>query len=219
MRTATTTGTAASTAAAALALLLGATGCGVPTDAGPRPLDSVASPFALPGSAGQTAADPTAVPSGRAQVDLYFAQDGLAVLTLRPVDSTMPLAVPALLDLLLAGPTESELQAGTSSVIPSSLTIEAVALEGTTAVITLGGPAEQIQSTQALAFAQIVATLTAAGGVSGVRFRLGDADLPVPRGDGALSERPLNRTDYTELIAGASASASASVAPATAAPA
>ena len=191
----------AATLAFALAALVGVTGCGVPQDAAPRRLDTAASPFALPGGNDRTAEETLAAPSTREQVDLYFVQSGMAVRTARTVRLTPSVPVPALLELLLDGPTETERGTGASSVIPSSLTVEDVSVEGQTAVITLGGPEEQVRSTQALAYAQIVATLTGPDGVFGVRFRLDNADLPVPRGDGSLSERPLNRADYSELIA------------------
>ena len=49
-----------------------------------------------------------------------------------------------------------------------------------------------------LAYAQIVATLTPAR-ASGVRFRLDDTALRVPREDGSLTEQPLARQDYAGL--------------------
>jgi len=34
-----------------------------------------------------------------------------------------------------------------------------------------------------------------------VRFRLDGEDLPVPRGDTSLTEEPVDRSDYAELLA------------------
>jgi hypothetical protein len=188
--------------AAAVLVALAATACGVPQDAEPRALDSETAPFSLPGDTSRTPDDPAA-PTGREQVDLFFVRDGAVVLTSRPVRRTTPVPVEVLLELLLAGPTESELADGLTSVIPSSLTVEDVAIEGRTAVVSLGGPEDQVRSAQALAFAQIVTTLTTGEGVDGVRFRLGDSDLKVPRGDGSLTERALTSRDYAEVTAGA----------------
>ncbi|MCW2613582.1 MAG: hypothetical protein JWN08_576, partial [Frankiales bacterium] len=141
---------------------------------------------------------PVADPVGPGRVALYFVRDGRAALTIRPVQRSQPL--PELLDLLLAGPSPAELAAGTSTLIPASITVEDVSVTGGTGVITLGGPEDQVKSAPPLAFAQLVATLTTPGRLDGVRFRLGDADLDVPRGDSSLSQQPLDQDDYAELL-------------------
>jgi len=192
--------------AAAVLVLLATTACGVPQDAEPRALDSQAAPFSLEGETSSPPEDPT-TPTGREQVDLFYVRDGAVVLTSRPVRRSTPVPVTLLLEMLLGGPTESELADGLTSVIPSSLTVEDVAIEGRTAVVSLGGPEDQVRSAQALAFAQVVTTLTASEGVDGVRFRLGDTDLKVPRGDGSLTERALTSRDFAEITAGATPSA------------
>lgn len=178
-------------AAAALVLLLA--GCGVPQDDRPRAIDAAQAPF-------RTAAPtPAGEPAGPGRVALYFVRDGRVVLASRPVLRSTP--VPELLDLLLAGPTADENAAGLSSVIPTTLTVEDVDVQRGIGVVTLGGPPDQAPPTQPLAFAQIVVTLTAPGRLEGVRFRSGDRDLRVPRGDGLLTEQPLDRDDYAELLA------------------
>lgn len=177
--------------AAPLVLVLVLTGCGVPQDAAPRALDPAEAPFST------TSPEPVAEPVGPGRVALYFVRDDRLVLTTRAVRRAA--AAPALLDLLLAGPTPEEIAAGTSSRIPASLTVEQVEVDGDIALVTLGGPADQVISAQALAFAQIVSTLTAPGRFAGVRFRLDGEDLQVPRGDGLLTFDPLDRGDYAEL--------------------
>lgn len=179
--------------AAGLALVLVLTACGVPQDDAPRALDPATAPFSDPSPSAGAAV-------GAARVGLWFVRDGRLVLTRRPVPQTA--GVPELLDLLLAGPTESELADGTSSLIPASLTVEDVVVDGGTGVVTLGGPADQVSSAQPLAFGQIVATLTGQGGLDGVRFRLDGSDLPVPSGDGRLSAAPLDGSDYAPLGTG-----------------
>ena len=174
---------------AALALVGLLTGCGIPADSAPRALDPAQAPF----SRAEAVAD--AVGPGR--IALYFVREGQAVLTIRPVRQSTPL--PELLDLLLAGPTPAELAAGITSLIPATLTIEDIDVQGNVGVITLGGPASPL--TPPLAFAQIVSTATSPGRLSGVRFRLGSQDIGVPRGDGLLSTGPLDRKDYAELVA------------------
>jgi len=174
-------------------------GCGVPQDSAPRLLDSPSSPFALPGSSPAPVPDDQGAATGSGQqLALYFVRDGRLEQTIRPTATAASL--PVLIQALLGGPTTGELESGLTSVIPATLTVEDVSLEQETAVVALGGPQEQISSAQPLAFAQIVTTLTQSPSVSGVRFRLDDVDLPVPRADGLLSEAPLRRSDYVDLI-------------------
>ena len=180
-------------------LLVLLAGCGVPQDSAPRMLDSPSLPFALPGSSpAPVPDDQTAATADGQQLALFFVRDGQLEQTVRP--STTTASLPALITALLGGPTIGELESGLSSVIPASLTVEDVTLEQETAVIELGGPQEQVSSAQPLAFAQIVTTLTASPRVTGVRFRLDEEDLSVPRGDGLLSDAPLRRSDYLDLI-------------------
>ena len=168
------------------------TACGVPQDDDPRALLPAEVPFASPRSS------PVADPFGNGRVALYFVRDGAVVLSTRPVQESM--STEELLELLLAGPAPDERDAGLSSVLPSTVTVEDVELDGSTAIITLGGPDSEVLRLQPLAYAQVVATLTPHP-VSGVRFRLGDTDLRVPRADGSLTAQPLSRDDYASLLA------------------
>lgn len=174
-----------------VALAVGVTGCGVPQDRAPRALNPGAPAFAAPSGT------PMAEPDGPGRVALYFIRDGKVVLTTRAVRRSTP--VPALLTLLLAGPTPTERKAGLGTALPTSVSVEDVTVEAGTAIVSLGGPAEQVSNAGTLAFAQIVATLTP-GRVDGVRFRRDNQDLDVPRGDGLLSSRPLDRNDYAGLL-------------------
>lgn len=176
----------------ALALVaLALVGCGVPPDDRPRALDPAQAPAGALPSAG-----PAPETGGDERVELYFLRGEQVVPVTRPV--AMPTSVPVLLELLLAGPTATEKQAGATSLIPATLSIDAVEQQGTVAVVTLRGRQDQVRP-QALAFAQIVATLTPER-ASGVRFRLDGADLPVPRADGSLTDAPVSRADYAPLL-------------------
>ena len=165
--------------------------CGVPRDDAPRALEPGEVPYASPRSS------PVAEPAGDTRVTLHFVRGDDVVRTPRTVEQ--PADTPELLELLLAGPTPEEREAGLVSVIPSTVTVEDVSTVGTTAVVTLGGPDSEVLRLQPLAYAQIVATL-APHRASGVRFRLNDADLRVPRGDGSLTDAPLSRDDYEGLL-------------------
>lgn len=175
----------------ALLALVG-TSCGVPSDEAPRALTPDEVPFGI--------RNPSAAPdpAGDRRVELYFVRDGQVVPTLRRVEG--PASLRQLVELLFAGTTEEEGETGLLSVIPSTLTVEDVRVQGRTALLTLDGPDSEVQRTQPLAYAQIVATLTPAR-VDGVRFRLDGRDLDVPQGKGLLSDGPVSREDYAELLA------------------
>ena len=180
-------------AATALLLALALAGCGVPTDEEPRALDAAEAPFQVFSST----APP--VPSGDGRVALYFVRDDRVVLQTRAVERSTD--VDALIELLLEGPTPQQVEAGIRSALPTTFSVQDVEVgRNGVAVVTLGGESTQI-STSPLGFAQVVATLTAPGRARTVRFRLDGEDLPVPRGDTSLTEEPVGRSDYAELLA------------------
>lgn len=195
-------------ALATCALLL--TACGVPVDAEPRALDAGDVPVGVLPSA-----SPAPESGGDARVVLYFLQGDQVVPVPRPV--TGPTVGTRLIELLLAGPTEAEKSAGATSLIPASVSVVDVEVQGTIAVVTLAGTPDQARP-QAPAFAQIVATLTPER-ATGVRFRLDGADLPVPRADGSLTDAPVTRADYAELLGDPPPTPEASAGPAMSDPA
>ena len=176
--------------------LLTTTACGVPRDEAPRALQRGDVPFASPTPS--PTPSPASEPAGAVEVPLHFVRNGQVVPTSRRVEG--PLRTRALVDLLFGGTVERESKQGLISVIPSTLTVEDVEVQGGTAVLTLDGPDAEVLRTSPLAYAQIVATLVPAR-VQGVRFRLDGRDLDVPRGDGSLSSGPLTREDYAEVLA------------------
>ena len=182
--------------AVGLLLTLLLTGCGVPTDSEPRALDAAEAPFQVFSST----APP--VPTGDGRVALYFVRDDRVVLQTRAVERSTD--VDALMELLLEGPTPQQVEAGIRSALPTTFSVEDVEVgRNGVAVVTLSGESTQI-STSPLGFAQVVATLTAPGRAEAVRFRLDGEDLPVPRGDTSLTEEPVDRSDYADLLALAS---------------
>jgi spore germination protein GerM len=178
---------------ACLALTAGLlTGCGVPQDDEPRALDPSLAPFDV------FQQQETSAPTGDDQAALYFVRDDRVVRQTRRVEA--PADLTAVLELLLEGPTPGQVEDGIRSALPSTFTVEGVELGSNgVAVVTLGGSSTQI-STSPLAFAQVVATLTAPGRAQAVRFRLDGQDLPVPRGDASVTEAPVDRRDYAELL-------------------
>lgn len=171
--------------------LLATTACGVPQDEAPRALDRGEVPFSTP------TPSPPNEPSGTLEAPLHFVRDGQVVPASRRVER--PLRVEDLVELLFGGTVERESRQGLISVIPSTLSVEDVEVQGDTAVVTLDGPDAEVLRTTPLAYAQIVATLTPAR-AEGVRFRLDGRDLDVPRGDGSLSSGALTREDYAQVL-------------------
>ena len=180
-------------ATAGLLAVLLLPGCGVPEDARTRALEPQEVPFASPTDS------PPAEQVGDRQVDLYFVRDGAVALSSRAVED--PRTTEELLDLLFAGPSEEERAAGFVSLLPRTVTVEDVETVDGTAVVTLEGPDDsEVLRLAPLAYAQVVATMTPTR-ARGVRFRLDDSDLQVPREDGSLTEQPLSRRDYPGLLA------------------
>ncbi|MCL5948291.1 MAG: ATP-binding protein [Actinobacteria bacterium] len=115
-------------------------------------------------------------------------------------DVAFPAPLDSLLNALASGPTKSEASFGLSTAIPQqsgSLTARTV---GSTVEVslsstfgTLSGPA-QIQAT-----AQIVFTVTALSGITGVSFKMKGHSIDVPNAIGALLPGPVNRSDYAAL--------------------
>lgn len=179
--------------AAGLAVLLVLPACGVPQDERPRALEPREVPFASPTES------PVTEVVGDREVALGFVRDESVVLSSRTVED--PRTTEELLELLFAGPSPEERAAGLSTLLPSTVTVEEVETVDGTAVVTLDGPDDsEVLRLQPLAYAQVIATLTP-DRVSGVRFRLDDTDLRVPRDDGSLTDQPLSRRDYASLLA------------------
>jgi spore germination protein GerM len=62
-----------------------------------------------------------------------------------------------------------------------------------------GGILRSGTAQQALGIAQFVYTATEIPGVERVRFRVGGQPAEVPRGDGTLSSRAVDRSDYPSV--------------------
>lgn len=170
---------------ALLALLLLA-GCGVPSDAAPRPLTLAEIPLSL-----SSAAPPDQPGPGR--IALYFLRDGKITLATREVPESVPTA--DLLDRLFEGPTPSEKDKGFSSLLVG-VKLSGVVIRGGIATVSLAGSSDQLS---AASYAQVVVTLD--GRDLATRFRLNGADVKVPRGDSNLTDDPLTRQDYASLLA------------------
>ncbi|RKN47843.1 GerMN domain-containing protein [Micromonospora endolithica] len=184
----------ARTALSALAVVLVLAGCGVPTDARPRPVQAPASgPFPTPVTASSS------VPAGREAEVLCLVREDHLVRVVRRVDR--PPSLDAQVRDLLAGPTPAERDDGFTSALPGAVAVTGVRLVGTRAEVDVRGVGDENgRSDEILAFGQLVCTLTARTGVDAVSFREDGQPLDVPRADASLSRQPLTAADYATLI-------------------
>ena len=166
--------------------------CGVPQEDEPRALNPADAPFRV------FASDAAPTPEGELAAELWLVRGDRPEPVVRAVPR--PGSPEQVLEQLLAGPTESESEAGLSTAIPTAFELDGVEVEDGIAVVTLEGLGDQVRNDNNVAFAQIVATLDARPDIQGVRFRTGDTDLQVPRGDGSLTDAPVNRESYAELL-------------------
>lgn len=181
--------------AAVVAALLAVAGCGVQTEEMPRrvePPSGVSHAWAT-----ETPPDPGV---GAVPELLYFVRDGKIVGVTRKVD-VQP-SVEALVDDLLAGPTDEEQRAGiTSALLGNDIVVGVQLVDGHVTVELIPALDETARTDLILAFAQIVCTLTAKQGITSVSFTRGGQPVGVPRADGSLSEAPATAADYASLQA------------------
>lgn len=179
---------------AALACAALCLGCGIKAEPGPRALDPAAAPF----RAAITEVSPA--PTGAGRVLVYLARDGVLVAVTRRVP--LPATPSSVLQALLAGPIQRELDAGLGSAVPPRVSVEpGSAVPG---LVRLQVPAPDSSSgartDEVLGYGQLVLTLTSLPGVSSVQFVRDGKVLSVPRGDGALSSAALTRRDFAALL-------------------
>lgn len=176
-------------AAAVLHLLVLLTaGCGVPVQDRSERVD-------VPMGTTTNSAPPDG--SGGAVVEVYFLRGALLEAVLRSPDLSDPQAA---LDLLVAGPTRTEVIGGLrTAVIPQPLVAE-VADVGAR-VVTVDVTREFTDVTggnQIRAVAQVVWTVTQFPETPLVRFRAEGDLIEVPTDEG-LTDQPVSRTDYPSV--------------------
>lgn len=181
---------------AALLLAVVVAGCGVTPEDAAREVEP-------PGGTQPAWPSQTAPPddTGTVPERLYLIRDGEIVPVIRHV-SAEP-SPDELMSDLLAGPTDTEQQAGLTSALLGDDIITGVQVgAGNHAVVELAaGLDETSRNDQVLAFAQIVCTLTAQPAIAGVSFTSNGQAVAVPVADGSLSAGPLTPADYTALLA------------------
>jgi hypothetical protein len=173
-----------------------ASSCGVPTDSAARP---IAEPTPTPTSS----ATPTGSPVPAA-ASIFLVRNNLLVPVSRQVDADA--GPQALLDELVAGPTDAETAGGFRSIFTGAidaLEIRDTSPDGTTVVVQLNADLAGVPPPdQPLGIGQIAQTLGAAGATS-IGFIGGDGNvLGVPLPDGTIATAAVTPAQYASLVAG-----------------
>ena len=155
-------------------------------------LDPSAAPYRA------VAVTPEPAPTGSRRVRIYLVRGEV----LQAVDRRVPSAgdVDTVLRVLLAGATDEESGHGLTSATPREFSTVILSPSGV-AIVGLPDEGEAPgRSDEALGYAQIVLTLVELKGVDAVQFVREGEVLAVPRGDGSVTERPLTRSDFLDLL-------------------
>ncbi|MHB1138122.1 MAG: GerMN domain-containing protein [Microthrixaceae bacterium] len=172
-------------------------GCGVPHDPEARVVADEDVPYDLLSS---TTASVRSAEAQGDETSICLVIDSTVLAVGRDRSGASPLS--SLSQLVLAGPTQGEAQLGLRSALATPNMVTAVVPLGSMAQVQLGSEfAELSADQQLLAVAQITCTLTTQPGVARVAFSLAGRDVEVPVQDGSLVSRPVERSDYSELIA------------------
>ncbi|SDZ15752.1 Sporulation and spore germination [Micromonospora pattaloongensis] len=167
-------------------------GCGLPAEQRPRQIKPPPGPFPT------FAAAPASTAPAELVERLCFVRDNRLVAVSRPVPS--PPTIAEQLRHLLSGPTAVERDAAITSALTGAPAVGAVAPTLGAVTVDVGGTgADTGRSDEALAYGQLVCTLTGRPDVTGVIFVRDGQRLRVPRADGSLSEGPLTAADYAEI--------------------
>ncbi len=173
--------------------------CGVRGQSRPTEVAADDVPFSLVEQPQQTAPGDNAPQ----RVSLYFlGPDGLVAIE-RPIPET---ATPALaLRELLAGPLPAERASGTTSALVSRSAARLESVRDRVAHVSLSsGFRDSAIGNQPAALAEIVYTLTSFAEVDQVSFSIDGEEVPVPKPDGTLTDRPVDRDDYVAVVSDAS---------------
>ncbi len=176
---------------AALAPALGA--CGVATQDRAVRVDPAEVPFGLLEAATTT----TVVDEGRPEVVFLVADDRLVAVDRRAGDDA---SLADLLELVVAGPSDTERTLGITTAVPAGAVASAEAERGVAQVDLTEAFGDVRSDEQLLALGQLVYTLTQQPGIGGVSFTLDGEPVAVPLPDGTEVRGAVSRDDL-ELVA------------------
>ena len=174
-------------------LLLGlaiVAGCGIQTDDQPR---------AIPGAEPVVGAEAGGGAASGGTLRIYLVAPGEQRL-LRSVPRSATTAR-NLIEILLDGPNEEELQAGWISQIPADTQLLNLNTRGTTLFLDLTADLTALPApVQPQALAQIVYTAAELEGVTGVQITIEGEAQPLPKGNGDATTGLLRPYDYPGYI-------------------
>jgi spore germination protein GerM len=173
--------------AAAAALLLAA--CGIDPDSGPRaiPTEQRVAVDQADQAAGQS--------SGASRVFLVAEEENGRVL--RSVLRDVPPGALDVMQALVAGPNEEEIEEGLQTAVPVGSEVLSARIVGPTLVVDLSPQILELQSTALrLAVAQIVFTAGELEGVRSVTLRVDGQRQAWPAGQGDLQDKALTVYDF-----------------------
>jgi len=131
-------------------------------------------------------------------VELYFVSANRVVRSQRLIVS--PATPTQVLDTLLTGLDDATQGAGLRSALPRGLTATIDVRRGVARISATSPFLSELEPLdQRLAIAQIVLTLTRRPGIGQVIFNVDGADIPVPRGAGALTS-PGSAVTYDDYL-------------------
>jgi spore germination protein GerM len=182
-----------------LAAILLLAGCGVPVQGDPVPIEPGAVPTQLQESAPTGPPQASTVP-GQSSLQINFVRNDQLVSLRRPAPNSDRLQ--AVLDDLIAGPTELEQANGVTTALPPNAALTIAKVDGSHVTLELSGDTEGRSATEnVLAVGQIVLSVTALATVDAVTFSRDGVPVEALLADGALTTEPLTAADYQSLRA------------------
>ncbi|MGA1076564.1 MAG: GerMN domain-containing protein [Ilumatobacteraceae bacterium] len=174
-----------------IGLVVAASACGLQPDAAPRDLPGDEQAISLSGSGSGSDA------TGADRIFLVAPGEDRLLRSVPREASTRK----ELVEILLRGPNDDELEAQYSSFIPVGTELLSERSQGQILTIDLaGGITELSGANLARAIAQIVYTVSELEGVEAVKIRVQDEDLAWPKANGETTADPLRTYDYPNFV-------------------
>ncbi len=165
-------------------LVLSVAGCGVPVDSAPTVLPKSSVPFGLLAQSAPSSSPPSPAPRTVSTQIFLISSSGQLVAVTR--DIAFPASLTAILEALVAGPTNAEAASGLESAVPTQTQVLSTTVSGAMATVDLSGTFTQlVGQPQIDAVAQIVFTTTVVPGLTEVAFELDGKQVAVPTASGA----------------------------------
>jgi len=176
-----------------LALLVA--GCGIPVENSARPVADDDIPSSLPNERSPST-QPVGDPSP-SSVEVFFVREARLVAVRREV--LVPPSVEGVIAAVAGGLAEAEQVEGKRTALTGDVRLAGTVTVGVPLIDLTESFAQIELEEQILALGQLVFTLTAVPGVTGVSFALFGRPVEVPTGDGTLKGGPLRRDDFAAV--------------------